>query len=730
MAIIDHTTRAGARGDHIGFLVDITRMLDRSDDVQDAVGDIGRALVATCADVVVVALIGDDGELHPMVVEHADPALEARADLLRELLRPVPDGIVESALLGQPALVEDVDLHAAHTELDHATRRCLLELDVVSAVACPVQVREEAFGVLLAATTAASSRRLAPVDRDLLGEVASRIGRALENDRLFTTLRAAEDRFVSAFEFAPIGMALLAEDDRGTLRCSDVNPALCRILDRHADELIGRPGSAFVHPDEAHLPAPDGSVERRFVRPDGTVRHCRVQAARLHEGKGIVCQILDVTDHRRDQDELARLVTHDRLTGLLNRDGFERAVADVLDDDRHVGAGAVLVLDLDTFSHFNDAHGSAAGDLLLRLVARTLTGRLRATDAAGRLGDDEFGVLLTNTTAAAAGDVAAELMRSVRSIALPVAGDVIHPTVSAGIRTFDRGRPGSAGELIADADAAVLEAKDQGRDRICVASLQTAVGRSCRHWSQRIRQALADDRLVLHEQPIMAVGTREIVRSELLVRMLDEDGCVIEPGVFLPAAERYGQVQDLDRWVVEQALDLLVRRRAHGVELPVNANLSGESLSDPEAIDSIIAGIREAGIDPRRLTFEITETAAVRDIERAGRLAARLSAIGCPVSLDDFGTGFSSFAYLKHLPVDGVKIDGQFIRDLARDHVDRLTVQAIVDVSRGAGATTTAEYVEDEVTLELLDHLGVDFAQGFHVGHPRPAAVRPDWCAR
>jgi EAL domain-containing protein (putative c-di-GMP-specific phosphodiesterase class I) len=216
-------------------------------------------------------------------------------------------------------------------------------------------------------------------------------------------------------------------------------------------------------------------------------------------------------------------------------------------------------------------------------------------------------------------------------------------------------------------------------------------------------------------------------RAELLIRMADDAGPPIDPVAFLPVAERYGHIGAIDRWVVRQAVALLRERQAAGSAIGAEVNLSGDSLSDASVIDEVIPEIRNAGIDPAWLTFEVTETAAIGNLERARRLAQQLAELGCGFALDDFGAGFGSFAYLKHLPVDIIKIDGDFIRSLPSSPGDQVTVRAVVDIAKGLQKQTVAEYVEDAETLELLRRFGVDRGQGHHIGRPRPAAVRPDF---
>jgi len=288
--------------------------------------------------------------------------------------------------------------------------------------------------------------------------------------------------------------------------------------------------------------------------------------------------------------------------------------------------------------------------------------------------------------------------------------------------------PATTGEqLLAEADVAMYSAKEAGRDRLSLADGDDADGGVARMrarfgWSQRIRDALAEDAFELWEQPILHLGSGSAERSELLLRMRSQAE-LVAPGAFLEVAERFGQIQAIDRWVVARAVRLLAERRAAGEDPTLEVNLSGASITDEEVMDHIAAEITNAPIDPTRVVFEITETAAIGNFDRARRFARRLADLGCQFALDDFGAGFGSFYYLKHLPFDCVKIDGDFIRRLPDSPTDQLTVKAIVDIARGLGKETIAEAAGDAATLALLRDYGVDYAQGFYVARPRPAVV-------
>jgi EAL domain-containing protein (putative c-di-GMP-specific phosphodiesterase class I) len=240
-------------------------------------------------------------------------------------------------------------------------------------------------------------------------------------------------------------------------------------------------------------------------------------------------------------------------------------------------------------------------------------------------------------------------------------------------------------------------------------------------WSERIKTALEQDLLVVHRQPIVDLSGGEAPRYELLIRMAGEGDELVPPGAFLPAAERFGLVRDIDSWMVRRAVDLIDEDRAAGGSVVLEVNVSGRSIDEPDFPMAIERALEEASIDPGSLVLELTETAAIANMEQARRFATRITEMGCEFALDDFGAGFGSFYYLKHLPVDYLKIDGEFVRGLPRSHIDQRMVKAMVEIARSLGLRTIAECVENAETLELLSEYGVDFAQGYHLGRPAPA---------
>jgi len=423
----------------------------------------------------------------------------------------------------------------------------------------------------------------------------------------------------------------------------------------------------------------------------------------------------------RSESELRYLADHDSLTGLLDRRRF-RAELDqhVSFTARYGGQGAVMIIDIDALKSINDSLGHHAGDNLIRQVAATMRERVRNTDIVARLSGDEFAILMPQTDTDGALQLGEDLRAQVAESARP-APEAPPATISVGVSMFGGKRDGGAESVLIAADQAMYRAKEGGRNQIALfRDLDEAQRDPDRRQTTaaRIRDALTQDRLSLHTQAIHSLASGGIERYELLLRMTDDDGELLPAASFIDAAERSGMVQELDRWVVARALRLLAEREREGRPLSLHVNLSGASLTDVSVLEFIERRLDEEGADPTKCTFEITETANVHDYEAAAGFADRLTDCGCQVAIDDYGAGFGPFHYLKRIPFDLIKIDGAFVRDMPRSDADQLTVQAIVQIARGLGKTTIAEYVQDDATMDLLREYGVDMAQGFHLGRP------------
>ncbi len=425
----------------------------------------------------------------------------------------------------------------------------------------------------------------------------------------------------------------------------------------------------------------------------------------------------DVTERRRHEEQVRYLAMHDPLTDLPNRRALEDTLQRMVDRSRRGRRGALLIMDLDNFKLVNDTLGHPAGDQLLITLANLLRRTLRPDDFLARLGGDEFAVVLEDVSLPQARATAERLRSEVNEFCFHLGGHTFDLGISIGIAPLDGRLDLPAAQSLAD--SAMYAAKDQGKNRIVVyptwSKAETKLAEASQ-WATRIKDALRQGRFVLHFQPVVRLATGQAEHAEVLVRMQDADGGLIQPGAFIPAAERFGLMPQVDRWVLEKSLHLLQA----DPDLRLFVNLSGASLGDDSLLDLIEKQIRASGVAPGRLAFEITETAAVTDLLRAQQWMGRLCELGCHFALDDFGMGFSSFSYLRALPADYVKIDGSFIRNLDTDPTNRALVQAIKAVAQALGKEVIAEWVESESVAEVLRQLGVEYAQGHRWGVASP----------
>src|SRR6267154_927692 len=442
---------------------------------------------------------------------------------------------------------------------------------------------------------------------------------------------------------------------------------------------------------------------------------------------GAVVVFHDVTRERRLKRALAWQASHDALTGLINRREFDnRLHAALLSAQRGEGSYALLYIDLDQFKVVNDTCGHQAGDRLLRDVTGLLQTRVRASDTIARLGGDEFGVLLEGCTLDQATRIAEGVRQAIRDYRFMWGASTLSVGASVGVVQI-KAETENVASIMSAADIACYAAKDEGRNRIHVYE-QDGVSHRHRemHWVARVTRAVEENRLELFFQPIVRIGAHDAPTfHELTIRLRDDDGRLVPPSEFIPAAERYNVMSIIDRWVVTRAVALLKERQLSGIPLPLLAvNLSGTSLNEQSFVDFVLHGVAEPAL-AGALCFEITETAAVTSLSNARYLMGELKRRGCKFALDDFGTGVSSFVYLKTLPVDFLKIDGQFISHIAEDPVNRSMVEAIGKVGSALGIATVAECVETEAVLAELKRIGVDFAQGIYLAHPLPIAQLP-----
>ena len=428
---------------------------------------------------------------------------------------------------------------------------------------------------------------------------------------------------------------------------------------------------------------------------------------------------------QQKQLQISYQASHDALTGLINRREFERRLEMALQEAQFKRTThSMLYLDLDQFKIVNDTCGHNAGDALLQQLAVILQGKLRQNDVLARLGGDEFGVLLENCPGKPALRIAEMLREAVSEFRFIWLDKSFSVGVSIGLATFG-GEGLSVGDVFSIVDGACYVSKDLGRNRVHVYSAddaELAERRGQMNWVSRISRALEENRIILYRQKITGLqGDGHDRHYEVLLRMRDEDGRLVSPMAFIPAAERYNLMPGIDFWVIRTAFAYYARQsQSEAIRCSLAINLSGPTLGDEKLLPYIREQLQRFNVPPTAICFEITETTAIARLGLAGKLIGELKRLGCQFALDDFGSGMSSFGYLKNLPIDFIKIDGAFVRNLDSDPIDRAMVDAINNIGHVMGIKTIAEFVETEAVAEELRRMGVDYAQGYWFGRPEP----------
>ncbi len=432
----------------------------------------------------------------------------------------------------------------------------------------------------------------------------------------------------------------------------------------------------------------------------------------------------ELAERKVMEARLQYLVSYDDLTGLFNRRRLELALEDAIANGHASGrAAALLYVDLDQFKVINDLEGHAVGDRLLMSVANILRKQLGAHDILARVSSDEYAVLIEDTDEAAALTRAEALRTAIDEYRFHSEDRNYHVCASIGVALILPHEDINASEALARSSQACFEAKTHGRNLVHLFNkddVETNILRHAADWVPRIREALAHDRFCIFFQPVIELPGGRVVGYEALIRMRDAEGGLVTPDRFIPVAERMGLIHDIDLWVVQHAIDVLARLPAGQSGLTLNVNLSIHAFQDPALFPLVRDKLVHSGVSADRITFEITETAAVASYDQTRNMINRLRELGCRFALDDFGTGFSSFNYLKQFPVDYLKIDGSFIRNLLNDPVDQRLVRSMIEVGRTLGKVVVAEFVENAEILALLEEYGVNRAQGNFIGEPLP----------
>ncbi len=554
-----------------------------------------------------------------------------------------------------------------------------------------------------------------------------------EKERLLVTLQSIGDGVISADHQGGITfMNQVAEGLTGWSVEDAVGKQVSQVLtlkDENGGNEGALPAELMALARQGHRAVGEGVLVARDGWDSYQVENCAAPIrGRGGETIGVVMVFRDVSAARRMAEEIQYQATHDSLTGLINRREFERcleaAIGSAVREGHH---HTMAYLDLDQFKTVNDTCGHVAGDELLRQITGLLRAALRSNDVVARLGGDEFGILLDSCPVETGRKLMETVVKTIGDFRFIWAERVFSIGASVGlVGIAESGVSGgmSVKTILSYADSACYTAKELGRNRVQLyqpddLALTRYLGDA--DWFARVCSALDEDRFVLYAQSILALDAdgRHGTHVEILIRLKGDDGAVISPMSFIPAAERFGLMPKIDYWVIRHAFDYIAADPGRAAGLYA-INLSGALVSDPQAQDYICAQFDAYDIPPACICFEITETAAISHFGNARTLLHELKRRGCRIALDDFGSGMSSFGYLKQLPVDYLKIDGAFIRDIVDNKVDEAFVSAINSVAHVMGIKTIAEFVENEAIIAKLKTLGINYAQGYAIDRPQP----------
>ena len=736
-----HSTlqRLKEKSEQLAIIHDLALLLLQRSSLEDVLWLVARSTIARLGFEDCVIYLLDEGGQQLVQKAAFGPKNPYGEVILHPIVIPLDQGIVGSvAATGKAQRVCDTRQDPRYI-IDDAMR--------LSELAVPIIHEDKVIGVI-------DSEHSEPYfytaeHMELLTTIASiaanKIANAVTICRLNSTvveLRAAQDalrlereRYRNLYDHHPSMFFVLDAD--GVIH--SVNDFAQKELGFESTEMVGRPISDFGPDVEQVRNAVRGAIsggpsphrwETRRQKGDGSIIWVR-DTARLLTGDAdsplsVLVVSEDVTDAYQMAKRLRHQASHDELTGLRNRREFEQQVTDAISESAEDGSShALLYLDLDQFKLINDSCGHAAGDELLRQLAGVLQEHVRRADIVARLGGDEFGVLMKQCSVSDAMRIADSIRRAVESYRFHWKGKVLVVGASIGVVPLDKDG-GTLTQVLAAADSACFGAKDAGRNRVHLYSeADEEIARRSQEMRVAVRlgEAVEQNRLRLYCQPITAVHGDSCTGKhwEFLLRLLDTDEELIMPAAFLPAAERYGLIPRIDRWVVSEALRWLSTHCPNPKPGSMfSINLSGLSVSEPGFIQFLTDTLVDCTFPTSAICFEITETAAISNLVRTREFVRKLKELGCRFALDDFGSGLSSFAYLKSLPVDYIKIDGQFIRDITHEPVSAAMVRSINEIGQMMGVKTVAEFVENEATLAMLQSIGVDFAQGYLLGQPQP----------
>lgn len=583
-------------------------------------------------------------------------------------------------------------------------------------------------------------------DLDLLTLLANQVAIAIDNSSLILQLEQSNQALIQEKEkvqvtLSSIGDAVITTDIHGHIEY--LNPVAERLFDMPLNMVKSKiladtitllfeedrqPALGLVHQSliEGQLPIQFASLI--LQRQDNSEVHIHPTAApiRDHAGKtsGVVLVFRDVSQTYKLNQQLSYQATHDALTGLYNRSEFEYQLKQEIRNSKTSRIEhSLLHMDLDQFKVVNDTCGHIAGDELLKQYSAKLLEMVRHGDTLARIGGDEFGLLLNSCPLSQATRIANKIQEMTQAFHFMWEDKSFSVGISIGLIGINADSVSSI-SVMSLVDAACCMAKESGHSHIYIHNEDDQAlhqRRDQMQWSPRITRALEEQRMLLYHQPIVhRDGLKDMCSHyEILIRMIDEAGALVPPGFFLPAAERYNLIANIDRWVVNTYFRWLAEHPLHLKSLELGSlNLSGRSLGDEDCLRYIENQLREFSLPPEKICFEITETEAIANLSKATRFIKQLQNLGCRFALDDFGSGFSSYAYLKHLPVDFLKIDGMFIKDIATDPINYAMVESINHIGHVTGRKTIAEFVEDQITMKILQDLGIDYMQGYGIAKP------------